>query len=258
MLTTIDRERIVDNILTVYIKCNVRSFPLDCFTLLKNYNFRIYSYDWLKKNNSRIYELCRSFSDDAFIWEDIVAYNERQHPSRIRFSLMHEFAHFILNHPEETQKTEAEADFFASNILAPRLMMYRLQCKNADDIHATFDISYAAANRAIKDYHRWVACDADQKMSAWFFPPEPDPTNLPEEVKVIESETEKSALNNSWVPSIEFEERRAKVLARLRRQKRKNQRQLKQYEEDMEFLGGYDPDAAFARAEHQWLYGSDL
>lgn len=257
MSTIIDREKIVKSILLVYTKCDIRSFPVDCFSLLKKYHFTIYTYGELKENNPRIYELCKAYSDDAFSWKHkrIIAYNERQHPTRIRFSLMHELGHHILGHVGENQKNEDEADFFASNILAPRPIMYRLHCKNADDIHATFNISYAAANRAIRDYHQWIAGDIDQKMNAWFFPSE---DLKAEEVNDIKEEPKKTEAKNAWVPSKEFEERRAKVLARRERRKRRLERKLKQYQEDMEFINGYDPDIAFARAEHQWLYGTDL
>lgn len=61
-----------------------------------------------------------------------------------------------------------------------------------------------------------------------------------------------------YAPSKEFEERRAKALARIKRRRRKIEKQLKEYREDMEFIGADAPDVAFARAEHQWLYGKDL
>lgn len=61
-----------------------------------------------------------------------------------------------------------------------------------------------------------------------------------------------------YVPSTEFEKRREKALARIKRRRRKIEKQLKEYREDMEFIGADAPDIAFARAEHQWLYGKDL
>lgn len=59
--------------------------------------------------------------------------------------------------------------------------------------------------------------------------------------------------NAERIPADKYERR----IKALRRQRRKIQRQLKQYEEDMKFLGISDADR-FNRAEHQWLYGSDL
>lgn len=53
------------------------------------------------------------------------------------------------------------------------------------------------------------------------------------------------------------EEQHEKTLATIKRQRRKIQKQLKEYEEDMEFLGISDSDK-LCRTERQWLYGNDL
>lgn len=54
------------------------------------------------------------------------------------------------------------------------------------------------------------------------------------------------------------DEKSAKCLAALKRKRQKAQKLLQEYERDMAFLGEYDADSAFARAEYQWLYGNDL
>lgn len=53
------------------------------------------------------------------------------------------------------------------------------------------------------------------------------------------------------------EEQREKTLAAIKRQRRKIQKHLKEYEEDMEFLGISDSDK-FSRSEQKWFYGNDL
>lgn len=246
---------IKQRILDVYKECNVRSFPINCFALLMHYGFITRTYGEAQAKDPLLYEAIRSYSDDAIKYHKCIYYNQKATIGRIRFSLMHELGHHILGHVGQNQQNEDEADFFASNILAPRLMMYRLHCKNADDIHATFNISYAASNRAIREYHKWIACDIDKKMNAWFFPME---ESKAEDTKVIKTGLEKSESKDPWVPSREFEERKAKILARRNRRKRRLEKKLKQYYEDMAFIGGIDPDVAFSRAERQWLYGNDL
>ena len=82
---------------------------------------------------------------------------------RIRFSLMHELGHILLDHKASSVKNEDEADYFASCILAPRIMIHHLRLNNkyskvtADDIHDYFDISISASNRALMDYHNWYS-----------------------------------------------------------------------------------------------------
>lgn len=50
----------------------------------------------------------------------------------------------------------------------------------------------------------------------------------------------------------------AEQIKAIRRRRRKIQKQLKEYERDMDILGGYNENTAFARAEQQWLFGNDL
>ena len=171
-----DYNFIAEKTLAVYMACEVRSFPIDCFKILRHYNFRIYTYAQLLASNRRLYEMCKKYSDDAFRYQDVICYNQQAHNKRIRFSLMHELGHYILGHKEESIENEQEADYFASYILAPRIAIIRTGCRTADDIHDQFEVSYAAANRILSEVQcqrgiGWT--DHDEKIGDWFFPPEP-------------------------------------------------------------------------------------
>lgn len=76
-------------------------------------------------------------------------------PLRIRFSLAHELGHHILGHKNETRHNEIEANFFAGNLLAPRMAIYYARCQNARDVSFIFQISEEAAQIAYEDYLRW-------------------------------------------------------------------------------------------------------
>ena len=113
--------------------------------------------------SQELYNLCKMCSNDAFLFKDkkLIAYNDEMPYYRIRFSLMHELGHILLKHRVSSKKNEDEADYFASCILAPRIMIHHLKQTNkysqvtADDIHEYFGISISAANRALMDYHNW-------------------------------------------------------------------------------------------------------
>lgn len=141
----------------VLTECQVKRLPINCISILTHYEFKIITYDLLKQLNEELYTLSLSFSDDAYIDGNtkIVAYNHRKSQKRIRFSLMHELAHYILGHVNHSQQNEDEADDFASLILAPRVMIQQLGCKDASDVRKKFDISQAAANRIWTDYKIW-------------------------------------------------------------------------------------------------------
>lgn len=253
----IDREKIVKKILYVYKKCDIRTFPIDCFVLLEKYGFTVHTYSNLFKNNPRIYELCIACSDDAYILKNIIAYNDRQISSRIRFSLMHEFAHHILKHKEETPENEEEADYFASYILAPRSIMYDIGCRNADDIHSTFEISYTASNRAWYDYCHGYKPPSGAKIKDWFFPIEIK-ADKPENIEPVIAKPESPVIDAEYIPSKEFEEHRAKVLEKIKRQRRKIQKQLQEFEKDMAYLESTGAIDTFSRGEKFKLYGTDL
>lgn len=151
-----------DYILDVYKECCVISLPFDCISLLKMKGYVVHSYSYLKTKNYELWELCRKYSDDAFCIQgtNIIAYNDNAPGARIRFSLMHELGHIVLQHDNTSAVQEDEADYFASCILAPRIIVHQLNSakKNhltADDIRDYFNISITAANRVIIDYHKW-------------------------------------------------------------------------------------------------------
>lgn len=166
---------ISEKILEIYKECNITSFPIDCAAILKHYGYKVLTYKELQSKNEELYRLCSLLSDDAFSDRvlRIVAYNHKTNAGRIRFSLMHELGHIILSHTSHSQANENEADYFASNILAPRPVIFRANAHTADAIHEKFGLSYAAANIALDDYKHWKCFKISQtdKEIAWLFFP---------------------------------------------------------------------------------------
>lgn len=111
--------------------------------------------------------MCIGYSDDAFRegTSKIIAYNSEKPAGRIRFSLMHELGHHMLEHTGNTKSNEKEANLFASYILAPRMAIHYAGCKNANDVSHIFNISHEAAENAFDDYRRWHRHVVIYKMS---------------------------------------------------------------------------------------------
>lgn len=144
-------------ILDVYKDCEIRSFPIDCYSILRHYGYRIFTYQNIRNMNERLYQYCRSYSEDAFRYgaNRIIAYDETKSPFRIRFSIMHELGHIMLGHSKECSQNEHEANFFASNILAPRMAIHFAQCRNEEDVSDIFQISREAGSYAFQNYRLW-------------------------------------------------------------------------------------------------------
>lgn len=139
------------------ITCNIHSFPIDCFAILKQYGFRVYSYLELQKKKPELYNLCISYSQDAFCINslNLIAYNSQKSANRIRFSLMHELGHHLLRHRKDLPSNEDEANYFASNILAPRIAMYYAHLKSVNEVGQFFNLSSSAAYYAAQDFSEW-------------------------------------------------------------------------------------------------------
>ncbi|MCD7908540.1 MAG: ImmA/IrrE family metallo-endopeptidase [Clostridium sp.] len=142
-----DFNKLYEIIITIYTDCGVTEFPIDCFQVVRKCGYRIKRYSELAQKKK---EACMRLSPDACLVKDTLYYQDQNIPERTRFSVMHELGHVFL----QTSVEEA-ADIFSSHILAPRIMIHRSSCRNAEQIHQTFGLSYMASNRALSDYRNW-------------------------------------------------------------------------------------------------------
>jgi hypothetical protein len=164
-------------ILDVYRDCEIQSFPIDCYSILRHYGYRIFTYQNMRDINERLYEYCRNYSEDAFRYgaNRIIAYDETKSPFRIRFSIMHELGHIMLGHSKECSQNEHQANFFASNILAPRMAIHFAQCRDENDVSSCFQISREAGSYAFQNYRLWRdsvsrdVSDIDEAMYHHFY-----------------------------------------------------------------------------------------
>lgn len=138
---------ILNAVVLVIKRCNIRSFPVDCFDIISEFGYKIKKYSELpeKKRNA-----CTELSEDAATLKNTIFYNDTMPHSRIRFSLLHELGHIVLS-----TEDEASANTFASHLLAPRMAIHYSNCKNAVDVLRIFNLSEQAANYAFEDYRRW-------------------------------------------------------------------------------------------------------
>ena len=129
----------------IYQKCNIRDFPIDCCAVVKALGFTLVSYGDLAESHAEYKRLCL-YSSDAFTacGDMMICYNHKNSPRRIRFSLMHELGHYVLDTGDEDK-----ADAFASNILAPPAVIIERRLNSAEKISSFFDMSIAASNHAL-------------------------------------------------------------------------------------------------------------
>lgn len=168
-----NKQSILKIILEVYQKNEVFSFPLDCLDFIQQCGIYCRSYSSLSRKK---HEQCLLVSEEAFTLKNEIYYNDQILQKRVRFSLMHELGHILLNHKDNrSEAEEREANFFATNILAPRLIIHHSGCKNPQDVMKKFELSEEAAGYAFSDYKYWVRksrihlSDVDSKMYQHFY-----------------------------------------------------------------------------------------
>lgn len=158
-----DINYIKNTTLDVFKECDIQSFPVNCLDILEHYQLGIFSYSSLDDD---FRDYCLKYSEDAYCYKDKIFYNTNMPNGRIKFSLMHELGHILLNHCDEhTHEMEKEANYFASHLLAPRMAIHYASCKNEINVSNKFSITHEAALHAFDDYRRWHRLISYYKMN---------------------------------------------------------------------------------------------
>ena len=155
-LTSTRCEEIKKTVVCTFEKLNIRSVPISGFEMATKLNAVIVPYS-SKSEKARI--LMLKESEDGFsVKKDgtwYIFYNDTKCYGRINNTLAHECGHIVLDHTEESELAEAEANFFAKYALAPPALIDKLKCENAYDVYIHFDISLEAAYYAFSYYRKW-------------------------------------------------------------------------------------------------------
>ena len=189
------RRRIDEEILSLYEKRVVRSFPIQPMALVvRRRDCRYISYENLASVSGRTVRdviLAMGSADGCTNYDPkknryLVAVNsEGRNRARVRWTTAHELGHICAGHFTELanggQHTasvselfymEEEADYFAASLLAPIAAIRKMRARNADDVRRWFDLSrQAAAYRwaeylqcakptVLDDYFSWAPAES--------------------------------------------------------------------------------------------------
>lgn len=157
---TVDYQKVYSNANELLVSNHViEMFPFKANKLLQDQSdIRLCSY---KKALDKYGVNVKTFGSESAVWQEyeganIIFYNEREAPYRIRFDIMHEFGHFRLDHVMNLdaddplyQKQELEANCFAAQILMPEQIIREcIKRGKNNSIHflkSSFDVSEDAA-----------------------------------------------------------------------------------------------------------------
>lgn len=155
-------EEIKQTVADLFEDYDVKELPIDLFGLAKKMKVNItLSSELLKKHPKKISEyklvhypnsfLIYNPADQQYVIyiDDLGTTEKRQ-----RFSLAHELMHIILNHQEQNERNENEANFGASYLLAPTsLVLIEASNENLVDVYVIaqiFDVSIPEAGVIVR------------------------------------------------------------------------------------------------------------
>lgn len=142
----------------VFGRYNITTIPINPFELAHKMGFKISPYSSLDPS---IRLICYKFNKDGFLLKskddyNYIFYNDNRITGRINNTIMHEIGHYVLDHGQESDLAEAEANFFAKYILAPPVLIYKYRLKDAEEVESAFNVSKQAAKIAWDYYMKWL------------------------------------------------------------------------------------------------------
>lgn len=143
------------------IKHKISSLPVNLSQICKAEHIKLFTY---KEGKSFIRKLrleSNMIGNDAFSIGRIIFYDDKSTIARQRFSIAHEMGHIFLHsskkatvyNREQTPNDnpiEAEANVFASRLLAPLCVLHYLHVQNPEEIADICNISMASAQIRFK------------------------------------------------------------------------------------------------------------
>lgn len=133
-------------------KCNISSYPIDCFKIADRLCFVKMPYSAMPK---RALPRALELSDKGFTCRHpitdtpIIYYNDAFDSAVTRFTVAHEIAHNVLGHVEESDFVDQEANLFAKFMLTPPVILKILDL-TPSGVESVFGVSISAAVYALK------------------------------------------------------------------------------------------------------------
>lgn len=153
----IDRE-----VCAFFKRVKIKKFPIDCFDICNQLNIKVITYSQLEEINREM--LLENAGQDGFHvlvevskgnYEKWIIYNDDMNCKRIRFTIMHEIGHIILDHKEYSELAEKEANHFAAYALAPPPLVHFFEIEDFSELAIVFDVSERFAFYAMNRYNNW-------------------------------------------------------------------------------------------------------
>lgn len=156
-------EEIKRLVVCLYKECGIHTYPISYQEICKKMGIILIPYSELSERKQNA---AKELSSDGFhlLIQDLhsgelvrlIYYNDSNTRERIRWTILHEIGHIVLDHSEESELAESEANFFAKYALAPPPLVHAAGCKDFIDIMVKFDLSVTASLYTMSYYRKWL------------------------------------------------------------------------------------------------------
>lgn len=140
----------------ILYRCKAKSLPISVYDVCKRERIKLVSYTSGAELIRQLGLEGHMLGNDAFSLRRSIFFDDRKPPRRQRFSIAHEIGHILLHSPKSAtvynrepspndDPLEAEANVFASRLLAPLCVLHYMGVQSAEEIADACDISITAA-----------------------------------------------------------------------------------------------------------------
>lgn len=156
-------EEIKTTVVEAFEKFDIHCTPISGFELASQMGVTVIPYSAYSQKTVENLMMKRSEDGFSIMRNDkwYMYYNDKKPYGRINNTIMHENGHIVLDHTEDSELAEKEANFFAKFALAPPVLIHKFHLKNASEVAKRFEISYEAAVYAWDYYQKWLHYGGD-------------------------------------------------------------------------------------------------
>jgi len=154
-------EQIKREVAKVFVNCNIKQIPINGFEIANKLGIILIPYSAFSEEKKK--KLIEE-DEDGFVVKRggkfYIYYNDDKSYGRINFTILHEIGHVVLNHTQQSDLAEAEANFFAKYAIAPPVLIEKY-CNHMSNlgklgwIFNNFRVSETSGYNSFSYYLKW-------------------------------------------------------------------------------------------------------
>lgn len=150
-------EEIKEEVVNIYEELHITKFPIFAMDVCQGLGITLKSYNHF---NERTFNSVIRASEDGIVLKIDnhykIFYNLSKSRGRIRSTVFHEIGHIRLRYIVHDEENEAEANFFASYLLAPPPLINYFNLKYEEEIMEKFWTTHKLASFSLDRYYKWL------------------------------------------------------------------------------------------------------